>query len=253
MAFGKSRNEISQHRQEEIHFSKFRTACKDFPSGEKISNFQNPPGDNSPDFILNTERGYIGIEMTRLYENKTECELIPPEQDRLRKKLAEQVQSIYSSKYNDYPVVAVLHFKDDIKLRDNTLSESAKDIAEIIRYSASTEDGSTYVTDKLPEYLYMMAIMRENEHVIIFDEPSMSFSETPLSIDVLSGMIKRKSALIPKYTNRYKFIEKWLLCIIEPIGNLTNSSLPVINKQINKFGFDKVYVLEIPNNDLMEL
>ena len=248
MAKDRNRNEILQHLYEEIHFLEFQKAYKGFPNGEIINNFQNPPCDNSPDFILNTVKGYIGIELTRLYEGKTKYGIIPSEQDNLRIKLAEQVQSAYSLKYNNFPIVAVLRFKNEIKLRNNTLSENAKDIAEIIRNSSLKENGYTYITDELPEYLGMIAVMKENEHVIIFDEPSMSFSETPLSIDILSEMIKKKSAMIPKYTKNYKFYEKWLLCIIEPIGNLTNSSLPSINNQISKCDFDKVYVFEINKN-----
>lgn len=253
MAKANNRNELLKQLYEETHFLEFQKVYKGFPNGKIINNFKNPPSDNSPDYILNTEKSYIGIELTRLYEGKTEYGFIPSEQDNLRKKLAEQVQSAYSLKYNIFPVVAVLRFKNEIKLRDNTLSENAKDIAEIIRNSSLIENGYTYITDKLPVYLDMIAVMKEDEHVIIFDAPSISFSETPLSIDILTEMIKKKSAIIPNYTKNYKFDEKWLLCIIEPIGNLTNSSLPNINKQINKCNFDKVFVFEINNNDLIVL
>lgn len=247
----KNRNEFLQHIYEEIHLLKFQKAYEGFPNGKIINNFQKPPGDNSPDFILNTVKGYIGIELTRLCEGKTEYGIIPSEQDNLRKKLAEQVQSYYSLKYSMFFIVAVLRFKNEIKLRDNTLSKIAKDIAEIIRNSSFSENDYIYITNKLPECLELIIVMKENEHVIIFVEPSMLFSEAPLSIGILSGMIKKKSAMIPKYTKNYKLDEKWLLCIIAPIGNLTNSSLPNINKQINKCDFDKVFVFETNNNNLM--
>jgi len=249
----KNKNAFLQHFFEEIHFLKFQKAYTSFPNGKIINNSQNPKPDDTPDFILITEKACIGIEVTRLFEGKTVFGIIPAAQDNLRKILAEQVQSVYSSKYGMFPVVAVLRFRNEIQLIKNTLSKIAEDIAEIIRNSSFSVDGYTYITAKLPEYLDMISVMPGSEHAIILDEPSLSYSEKPLSTSILSDMINKKSNDIPQYTKKYRFDEKWLLCIIEPIGNLTNSSLPIVKNKINKWNFDKVFVFEINNNKLMEL
>jgi hypothetical protein len=109
---------------EKIHVNGFASAYENFPSGKIIPS-------ETPDFIINTKNGKLGIELTQIFKDEESHGSSLQAQEKQRLKLIQQTKVIYENN-NKAPISVYFKFNIDQIITNSNISELAQYLAKTL-------------------------------------------------------------------------------------------------------------------------
>src|SRR6266487_4758744 len=127
-----ARNSVKQPKEQERRFIDIlKQQIADFPSGRLAET-------ESPDFVVTTSNGKIGIEVTKIHRQATSNRLKREESE--QEKIANEAVRIFETK-NSVALEVKIHFSADNEFNKRNRRRLATAIASLVNAYAPTEDG----------------------------------------------------------------------------------------------------------------
>lgn len=229
----------SKVEEQEI-FDGFKEIYKDFPCGD-ISHLE------SPDFLINTGDEKIGVEITRLFPDKSPGEggskgmKEEKYRENFGKELLEKIEPLFEDKISLY-----ISYYSKIPLNDSILSSCVYEIEK--HKQGNNLPISFYHPD------YYSGIISINIEKSCSDTSSIRYTSSYVPSDIEKELIlqivnSKEAKLEDQYRDK-KYNQYWLL-IAE--GKGISDSANVINVEKIDSKFDKVFVYRIWKKELLIL
>lgn len=200
----------------------------------------------SPDFIVNINGQFVGVEVTEVYRDIGSCNSAKTEAD--LPIIVEESIKIYNKK-GGVPFVFCISF-DGKSVVENRKS-ICRDLGEYL-YSYS----KTYLQidspviqnvvidrEKFPSLDMISAIYaKETNNLSAVGFTVSSFDSIPIENIILESTILRKLQLLPKYRHKCEVI--WLLITLPSMKLSADIRLPDTELTSQHNGFDAIYVLD---------
>lgn len=244
----------------------FRSSYPVFPIGELKKS-------ERPDFLLNTKKGQIGIELTELkYERQDKKFNFRAHEDFLSE-IMEGAQAIFEENC-DQKLVVDVHFANELgpilsapyfPEKDETLMKQGlmEAIVKIVKENMPESTGVKYKVDRTSKYgdlnlpskiqsIYIINVTGRFEEGLWY--AGISTMVKPLSIESISQRLRAKDLKLPFY-NRNS-VENWLV-IIQNSFLMSDSYDPVqalkALKHCYSSHFDRVFVFERSEGGVTQL
>ena len=239
----------SKKKEEKTLLKYFSQAYPDFPKG-KISDTE------SPDFVISlSSKRKLGIELTRLTQPKLENQEFTIAQiNSLEKKISTKAQKIFESR-NDFPLYLSIFFNNNIRAKNNDITEVAERIVLDIQNHTTGIDRKTMFQINIENPV-------ANDHVDLIHgiyHPNVKSSYwsnaggyfvPALSKEYLIQKIESKEDKLPLYRKK-RINNFWLILVTDSFERSTSFN---INNQIEawniKSNFDKVFLFEVMGSNV---
>ena len=239
---------MKQRKEQEHRFvSILRHQIPDFPSGLLVEN-------ESPDFIIATQNGKIGLEVTEIHQHAGSNQLRRQEAE--QKKIADQAVRIFETKSSTRMEVKI-HFSANSEFNKQNRSRFATAIADLVSANLPNEDGPLvlqnnwsnpevfpYEVDSLS--IYRLGGLKKN----FWSVPSAGFFQEDF-IAEMQAVIAKKEAVIAGYQRCF---EHWLLIVAK--GNSASTFFHPSSKTLEHrycSAFQRIFFLEAFTRKLWEL
>lgn len=244
---------MAKDQEEKWIFDNFKMLYNNFPE----CNIDDKG--ESPDFVLKTISGNIGIELTKLYwEQNNNEQTIFQEQESLQSKVSELLLNKLDTS-NLKPTYIGLSILDKVKLTKKNIIVLVDCIFDFISEN-QPDDGQTLKFDEFEdtEILYDFIQFIRISHVRnndMFDVciPSTAWIPSLKDCD-LKRVIDKKELKIHKYLKRADSL--WLLISIDTSSLATfykgTETMSILKTEFST-KFDKVFVISVNRGKLMEL
>jgi len=250
-------NQEKKDRREWAVMQLFRSSCSFFPLGmvEKSER---------PDFLLYSDAGITGIELTELkYERKDKEFNLRAHEDFLSEIMSE-AQTVFEAQ-SHLKLVVDVHFKNDIgpaiTLGQDCLKQGLIElIAHIVMENTPEATGIEYLIDRTSKYGHLY-LSSKIESIYIknmtgrFEEglwyAGISTKVKPLSVASISQRLVAKNEKLPFYNSDCN--EFWLI-IIQNSFLMSSFYNPLTAREalrhLYQSDFDKVFVFERSNGEV---
>jgi hypothetical protein len=245
--------EDRKKRQEEAYLRRFRENFAGFPQGSILPN-------EHPDFLVETIRGRVGIELTEYHVREpSEGRGSPARaregtEDEVLRRAAEQYRS------KDLPPVVVnVSWHPHQALDRRRISELAADLADLVREYLPEPNQSVTIRRRrhpagrsLPEEVASLYILRWRSISKSSWTPVRgAFVPTIVPPD-LQEILRKKEVKMPSY--RQQCPEVWLLVIARGLEPSTFGDVgPEVEGHQFESGFDRVFLLHHADEYVTEL
>lgn len=229
--------------QEKYAFNKFLELYKKLPMGEKSE---------SPDFLIKTDNGTIGVELTEIINERTK-EYEPAQIYSLEGKITEHAKNEFT-KLTKKKLLVSIEFRDNLRMNNGRIKELGQEIAQLLY------NQTLYLPDNelcyngevkgiLPRELSLISFdVAPLLNELIWQPIRQKFIEN-LEAKHLNKVIEKKEKLISVYRTK---ADKIFLLMTK--GFIPNSWYgDFIDRRIKDSQFDKVFLLRIMTNELIEL
>lgn len=229
-------------RIEREHFRKFQTGFPALPAGAITH-------DDTPDFLIRTESGVLGIEHTRLFQPTPAGQPVLQEQESLRRRVTERVTELLRASDDVLRVQVFLTFSVGARLRKSDIARVAGEIFHIVKDRAPKAHRRVRTTQfdmvgpKPPEpveEIDMMGLPAPGRpHCGMADA---AFTPGP-GISVIQQVLDRKASRIAACRRRCQ--ELWLLMVAGGemlAGTIDSSEIP--SDHPFRSDFDRVFVMD---------
>ncbi len=230
---------MDKKERERIHIERFMGANRSLPTGT-IEDSERP------DFLLHTDQGLIGIEVTRVVAEPELDGSIPMEQDSLQDRVTIGVKK-YLDDLKAKPAIVSVFFADSVRITKNRVNDIARRISKLASDGIRTLEASGYdslsISDEelLPEEILEIMIYTGSTLKSASASSPHFFHPSSLSIDSLSANISSKEsvALSPNLKCR----ELWLVVVMEGLRKGTTFEVDdSILSHTYKSKFDRVFL-----------
>ncbi|MCQ2218498.1 MAG: hypothetical protein MJZ33_08475 [Paludibacteraceae bacterium] len=259
-------NQEKKDRREWAVMQIFRSEYPVFPLGELSKS-------ERPDFLLQSKKGLIGIELTELkYERQDKKFNLRAHEDFLSE-IMEGAQEIFESKC-DQKLVVDVHFANELgpilsapyfPEKDETLMKQGlmEAIAKIVIDNMPESTGVKYKVDRTSKYgdlnlpskiesIYILNVTGRFEEALWY--AGISTMVKPLSIESISQRLRAKDLKLPFYNS--ESVENWLI-IIQNSFLMSSSYDPITAQKALKHcyssQFDRVFVFERSEGGITQL
>jgi hypothetical protein len=204
-----ARNSVKQPKEQERRFIDIlEQQIADFPSGRLAET-------ESPDFVVTTSNGKIGIEVTKIHRQATSNRLKREESE--QEKIANEAVRIFET-MNSVALEVKIHFSADNEFNKRNRRRLATAIASLVNAYAPTEDGPCVLQNNWtnPETfpyeidaigIYRLASLKRN----FWSVASAGFVQEDFVAE-MQIVIAKKDALIASYQTCSEY---WLLIAAE--------------------------------------
>ena len=241
--------EMDEKSKVEFHFlDRFKSLYKGFPAGKVLKS-------ESPDFIINTDKKKIGIEITRIYNLKEQGERFSPqERFSIEEKIIEKVRIDFLQR-TKIPLHVVFHFADRFNLSRKDVELISKRIGCTIEKSVTEYDLNFHfnltINNDLPDFVHYINI---NYFPTVTDSSWYSAKSKflpNLTKDQIKEAVYGKEQKIIDYKRK---VDKVFLLIIE--GLVPESwfdKVEEIPKTELGNSFEKIFIMRNLENQLIEI
>ena len=239
----------NKKKEEKTLLKYFSQAYPDFPRG-KIYDTE------SPDFVISLSRKRkLGIELTRLTQPKSENQEFTTAQiSNLERKICYKAQKIFEFR-NDLQLLVYLYFSNNIRVKNNDVTEIAERIVLDVQNHAADIDRKSmfqiYIENPIANnYVDLIYILyHPNVKSSIWSNAGGYFVPT-LSKKYLIQKIDSKEDKLPLYRKK-KINNFWLIIVTDSFDRSTSFN---INNQIEawniKSSFNKVFLFEVMGSNV---
>jgi len=243
---------MKKSQEEKLILKYFSSEYADFPKGKLVKT-------ESPDFILklNPKRS-IGIELTRLYQPKSNNQEFKPKQvESLEKKIVGKAQKTYESN-NKYKLYLTVFFSSTFKISKSQTTPFENEITQLVHKKTHDNDFGSFFRlniekSELPKHIDLIQIIYHPEVKISFWNSGGGYLIPELSKEYLENTINSKEEKLRLYQKR-KIDKFWLIITINFFNRSTSFN---INNKIDNWTFDskfhKVFLFELFNRKIFEL
>ncbi|MBI3607534.1 MAG: hypothetical protein HY207_06190 [Nitrospirae bacterium] len=218
-----------------------------------------PPGDvvesESPDFVVRTLAGPLGIEVTKLFQPCSTSSFSPRQVESFREDVIGLAEEIYSESDNPAVDVTVYFSSPPTKQHKEGLARS---LAEFVR--ANFPRNGTVLTFRKNDL--MSASISSSVEVVRIAPPipgrfcpwfgGIEGQTIPLTYDLLAAVISAKNPLVANYRDRVTKI--WLLIVADLFPSSANFSVPAeVDTWCFDFNFDNVLLFSREESRVWEL
>ena len=230
---------MDKKQRERIHIERFLGANSSLPGGT-IEDSERA------DFLLHTDQGVIGIEVTRVVAESELDGTIPMEQDSLQDRVLTGVKKCLDDVKARSAIVSVF-FDDSVKITKASVDNIARRISKLVSDGIRTLEDSDYdsfsISDEelLPEEILEILIYAGSTLKSFSVNSPKFFHPSSLSVDLLSAKISNKEsvALSPNLKCR----EVWLVVVMEGLSKGTTFEVDdSILSHTYKTKFDRVFL-----------
>lgn len=230
---------MDKKQRERIHIERFLGANSSLPSGT-IEDSERP------DFLLHTDQGLIGMEVTRVVADPESDGTTPMEQDSLRDRVLTGVKKCLDDLKDRSAIVSVF-FDDSVKITKNNVDGIARRISKLVSDCIRTLEDSDYdsfsISDEelLPEEILEILIYTGSTLKSFSVSLPKFFHASSLSVDSLSAKISNKESVA--LSSNLKFREVWLVVVMEGLSKGTTFEVDdSILSHTYKTKFDRVFL-----------
>jgi len=202
----------------------------------KIKEKPQPP---APDFVIEYESKLIGLEHTRILTKNADRHL------RIVT-LLDFAETIYSSKYSDCNVHAIISIKnDELNYKQSEKSDLANLIADLV-YSARSGKAI-----QLPDFISNLRTTRHSKITFTYDE--RNWQSELLTKNRLEKEIKKKEKKIIGYKKSEQGLSEYWLVLL--IGSLSSISYELDENENyeTESKFDRVYLMADFDADIIKV
>ena len=205
-----------------------------------------------PDFVIEREgSGALGVEVTRIYRERTTEGIVYQEQESLRGQLTEKVQSRLQRSRDVPPVRVLVFFDTQSPLRKAGLDSLACELVTAVQSNIPQVGRSCDVLFR-KSGLRLFSVSRwESLTEITCSGPGADFVGSP-SAQHIQQCITRKNRKVRDYSGNCDTV--WLLIVAD--GSELSSDLEIPPETKNhKYdsAFERAFVLRFLEDDLVEL
>jgi hypothetical protein len=251
------------HRKKEIerwHLERFKDAYPLFPTGRTWF-------DDEPDMYVQTQKGILGIEHTRLIREtfrapRSKVALVPKEQESLQGRIVNRAWDIFRKTAGPSLIVNV-RFDDSVKLSKKDVPVIAEKLAQLVRHIplSKLEGSSLVIHRQYYNHYHPGAIPQAIQVVYIFEVEKDELSSwahagggvvPSLSAETIREEINKKDKLVGKY--RKKCDAVWLVVVEE--GPSLSSYFEIPDETVSRTyhsEFDKVFLFRNHSSTVYQL
>ena len=240
-----------QKKEIEDHWlRRFKESFPGFPEGQIV------PGEG-PDFIVQTEEGPIGVELTRCFRAPDRGSVLREQEslcERIRKKAEEEYEK------RGYPRAAVaVHFNTRYHFTKHEVDALALALADLAFRDLTKEHKSPSVQEydgiieeeELPEFVTRVGARPMPGLPRSFFSPVMGGFIPHLLREEVQAVIDQKNQKVEVY--RKKCSKVWLLIVAEGMPSSMFDVPPGFDKTVFRTDFDRVFFLQSFGTRPMEL
>jgi hypothetical protein len=220
----KSKKEI-----EDWVFSAARAACPLIPAGEYVQR-------EEPDFLITTESGRIGLELTELLRPAKDGERRPVAEESRHNKVVQRAEQLYRSMPNAKPIKVSVGFKYGIEYDEK---EMAFALATFVLAHYPLTNPWAIFYDDLPAIFFFISLDTHEPDRAWWGGEGGGFTVTDV-YEELALRIAEKNNKLPAYRNNLPGIPIWLL-IYTGVAVSRSMAIPHgLEEWRQPFGFDRV-------------
>lgn len=229
--------------KEKYAFEKFLELYKKLPMGQKSE---------SPDFLIKTDNGTVGVELIEIINEQTK-EYTPDQIYSIEDKVTEYAKTEFE-KLTKKKLLVSIGFHDNLKMNNRRVKELGQQIAHLLyKQTLHLPDNELFYSGEIKGILPTELSLISFDIVPFLDEliwqPIRQKFIEYLEAKHLNKAIEKKEKLIAAYKTK---ADKVFLLMTE--GFLPRSWYGDFkDRQIQDSQFDKVFLLRIMTNELIEL
>lgn len=223
------------------YIDRFRAACESYPAG--LTYIQE-----SPDCRVGLERGFLGIEVTRVYRPPVPGRQPLQAAEANRRRTVHRAEQLYAAEGGPLLRVCV-DFNDRARLTKKTIVPTAawlakRVAAEHVAPGAFSElhYGFEPVTS-FPEEISWISIYRPFSLARPIWAPANAGCVPPLAPDLVQSALDRKERHVAEY--RRGCAELWLLAVVDGFSISAMFDIPSTTLQhVYQSGFDRAFLFD---------
>lgn len=237
-----------QKRIEKYYLNLARSWYSPFPSGNLIES-------KSPDFIIDTPAGPLGIEVTRLFQPSSASSFPPKQVESFREEIIRRAEKIYLESGNP-PVDVTAYFTDHPKKQDK--ERLPRLLAEFVCANYPAEDKVLMFNKKhlaptsISGFVDVMSIAPPLPGRTRSWTAGMHGQTILLTDNLLAQAISKKNRKIASYRDRVS--EVWLLIVADLFPPSASFSVPnEVDGWRFEFKFDRVLLLSREDSKVWDI
>lgn len=229
------------------HVDGFRSVYEYFPEGDIITS-------ESPDFLIITTSGKIGIEHKQVFKEDISHGSSLQAQENIQKRIINQTKVFYEEA-KGVPISVYFVFNEDHKILTNAITELSKDISNTLltkslRINEQAQIYSRDISSPHHDAILFLFLHRGPGLITPNFSPLRMGWESELTPERIEDEIKEKEAKINQYRQICQKI--WLLLVADDFTNASSVSLSSeaqnytyttsFDRVFFYWSFDQVYV-----------
>lgn len=208
----------------------------------------------SPDFLIKTDSGILGIEVTQLFQPKATDQFSRRHAESFHQKVIHRASELYQ-KASSGPVDILVYFLEDrLKFDLDTMARSLTAFVQD-NYRADQEIETHFYYDKcnnFPEGIFLIRIAPPLDGATNIWRTGESGKTLRLEYEFLAAEIQRKNVQVSRYRTKANYV--WLLMVASLFPLSGSFSVPrEVEKWNFSFDFDKVLLLSAEDTKVIEL